>query len=309
MLELRDLKCLAAIAESGSFSAASRKLNVTQPALSAAIKRLEADLKVNLVERHSRGARLSEEGKFVLQKSYAIFREMVEINSVVQNFAEAPMGVVRLGLPTTVAGGLVPELFPRLTATFPLIKLNIVEAMSGVLAEMLQLGRLDLAVLFDVQPMTGFRSLPVLKEKLFLLVPPDHHLAQRKSVRLEEITRLRMVMPSDQNSIRRYVNGVVHAEGYALDVKADIDSLPGIMGLVRQGYCTVMPLFLFKRDIEENRIKALEITRPELSWTLHLASRDDATRPRASLAVSRLLTDVCGDMVQRKLWPGERCRN
>lgn len=309
MLELRDLKCLAAIAESGSFSAASRKLNVTQPALSAAIKRLEADLKVNLVERHSRGARLSEEGKFVLQKSYAIFREMVEINSVVQNFAEAPMGVVRLGLPTTVAGGLVPELFPRLTATFPLIKLNIVEAMSGVLAEMLQLGRLDLAVLFDVQPMTGFRSLPVLKEKLFLLVPPDHHLAQRKSVRLEEITRLRMVMPSDQNSIRRYVNGVVHAEGYALDVKADIDSLPGIMGLVRQGYCTVMPLFLFKRDIEENRIKALEITRPELSWTLHLASRDDATRPRASLAVSRLLTDVCGDMVQRKLWPGEQCRN
>lgn len=305
MFEFRDLRCLAAIAESGSFSAASRKLNVTQPALSAAIKRLETDLKVKLVERHSRGAKLSEEGKFVLQKSYAIFREMVEIYSVVQNFAEAPMGTVRLGLPTTVAGGLVPVLFPQLTAAFPLIKLDIVEAMSGALAEMLQLGRLDLAVLFDVQPMTGFRSQPILKEKLHLLVPADHHLAQRVSVRMEEITRLRMIMPSDHNSIRRYVNGVCHAEGYALDVKADIDSLSGIMSLVRQGYCTVMPVFLFGRDIEDNRIKALEITRPELSWTLHLASRDDATRPRASLAVSRLLTEVCSDMVKQKLWPGE----
>lgn len=307
MLEIRDLKCLAAIAESGSFSAASRKLHVTQPALSASIKRLEIDLKVNLVERHSRGARLSEEGKFVLQKSYAIFREIAEINSVVQNFAEEPMGIVRLGLPTTVAGGLVPELFPQLTATFPLIKLNVVESMSGVLAEMLQLGRLDLAVLFDVQPMTGFRSQPILKEKLYLLVPADHHLAQRRSVRLEEITRLRMVMPSDHNSLRRYVNGVCHAEGYALDVKADIDSLPGIMSLVRQGYCTVMPLFLFRRDIEEKRITALEITRPELSWTLHLASRDDATRPRASMAVGRLVNEVCADLVRRNVWPGELC--
>jgi LysR family transcriptional regulator, nitrogen assimilation regulatory protein len=131
---------------------------------------------VNLVERHSRGARLSEKGKFVLQKSYAIFGEIAEINSVVQNFAEEPMGIARLGLPTTVAGGLVPELDLHIAATFPLIKLNVVESMSGVLAEMLQLGRLDLAVLFDVQPITGFRSQPILKERLYLLVPANHHL-------------------------------------------------------------------------------------------------------------------------------------
>jgi LysR family nitrogen assimilation transcriptional regulator len=305
MLEFRDLKSLAAIAESGSFSAAARELNVTQPALSAAIKRLEIDLKVSLIDRHSRGARLSEEGKFVLQKAYAIFREVAEINSVVHNFAEAPMGAVRLGLPTTVAGGLVPEFFPELTARFPLIKLNVVEAMSGVLAELLHLGRLDLAVLFDVQPMTGFRSQPILREKIHLIVPADHHLAGRKSVRLEEVTRLRLVMPSDHHSIRRHVDAVCHSEGHSLDVQADVDSLPGIMSLVRMGYCTLMPIFLFMRDIDEGRIRALEITRPELGWTLHLASRDDATRPRASLAAGRLLTDVCISLVERGLWPGE----
>ena len=307
MLELRSLRCLAAIAESGSFSAAARELNVTQPALSAAIKRLEIDLKVSLVDRHSRGARLSEEGKFVLQKAYAIFREVAEINSVVHNFAEAPMGAVRLGLPTTVAGGLVPEFFPQLVARFPLIKLNVVEAMSGVLAELLHLGRLDLAVLFDVQPMTGFRNQPILREKIHLIVPADHRLAGRKSVRLDEVTRLRLVMPSNQHSIRRHVDAVCHSEGHSLEVKADVDSLPGIMSLVRLGYCTVMPIFLFMRDINEGRICAVEITRPDIGWTLHLASRDDATRPRASLAEGRLLTDVCADLVKRGIWPGEIC--
>lgn len=307
MLEFRDLKFLTAIAECGSFSAASRKLNVTQPALSAAIKRLETDLKVRLVDRHSRGARLSEEGKFVLQKTYVIIQDMSEIRSVVQHFSEAPMGIVRLGLPTTVAGGLIPELFSRITAQFPLIKLNIIEAMSGALAEMLQMGRIDLAILFDVQPMTGFRSQPLLREKLHLLLPIDHHLANRKAVRLEEIRQLRLVMPSTSHTIRRFVDDVCRSEGYSLDVKADIDSLPGILGLVKLGYCTVMPPFMLKNSLYNTQIKAVEVTRPELVWTLHLASRDDTTRLRANLATSKLLAEVCIEMVEGKVWQGDVC--
>jgi DNA-binding transcriptional LysR family regulator len=305
MTEFRDLRCLAAVAETGSVSAASRKLNVTQPAMSAAIKRLEADLKVCLIDRHSRGVSLTEEGKFVLLKSYGIFRELADISSVVQNFAQAPIGTVRLGLPTTVAGGLIPAFVPQLNSRFPLVKLHIVEAMSGVLAEMLQLGRLDLAVLFDAQPMPGLQTQPILREPIRLLVDARHPLAARKSVRLEEITRLRLVMPSDANTIRKYVNSRCQAEGLSIEVKADVDSLPGIAGLVRLGYCSVLPVFLFGDDIRAGRIKAIEITRPDLSWTLHLASREDAIRPRASMATGRLLTDTCKELVENGAWPAE----
>ena len=129
-MELRDLHSLIGIAETGSLSGAARKLNLTQPALSASLKRLEQELNVLLVRRHSRGAALTEEGKYVLQKSYHIVRDVAEVVSVVDGLAEEPIGLVRLGLPTTIAGGLIPEFFPMLRSRYPQIRLNIIEAMN-----------------------------------------------------------------------------------------------------------------------------------------------------------------------------------
>nr|WP_306266419.1 LysR family transcriptional regulator [Pararhizobium sp. IMCC3301] len=304
-MELRDLHSLIGIAETGSLSGAARKLNLTQPALSASLKRLEQELNVLLVRRHSRGAALTEEGKYVLQKSYHIVRDVAEVVSVVDGLAEEPIGLVRLGLPTTIAGGLIPEFFPMLRSRYPQIRLNIIEAMSGRLAELLQLGDIDLALLFDIQPMSGLRSEPILKEKLCLLVPSDHPMANKPGVRLDEITQLNLVLPSSANSIRKHINAACEAEGLSLNVVADIDSFPGLVSLVKGGHCTILPTYLAMQQAHQGKIVALDIMRPNLEWTIHLASRHDATRPRASLVTGQLLTQACKTLVQDGIWPGE----
>ncbi|MFN0263220.1 LysR family transcriptional regulator [Tepidamorphus sp. 3E244] len=303
-LELRDLRTLIGISETGSLSAAARKLHLTQPALSASLRRLEEELGVQLVRRHSRGAVLTEEGRYVLQKAYGIVQDVAEVVSVVHSLAEEPVGTVNLGLPTTVAGGLIPELLPLLRQRFPRIKLHIIEAMSGVLVELLQLGRLDMAVMFDIQPMAGLRSEPILKERLYFLVPSDHHLAQRESVRFEEVARVGLVLPSVENSIRKLIETTCQAEGLSLNVLADVDSLPGLINLVKGGYCTILPIYLVTDHIKSGVISAIEITRPELAWTIHLATRNDAIRPRASLTTGRILVEACKKLVESGDWPG-----
>ncbi len=304
-MELRDLRSLVGISEAGSLSAAARLLHLTQPALTSSLQRLEAELGVKLVERHSRGSSLTDEGRYVLQKAYDVIHDIAEIKSVVQNLAEEPIGDVRLGLPTTVAGGLIPELLPLLQARYPQIRLYVVEAMSGVLSEQLQLGMLDLAVLYDIQPMAGLRSEPILHERLCLIVPKAHPLATRMRVRLEEVSRLRLVLPSANHSIRKHIESSFRAEGLTLNVAADIDSLPGLFGLAKAGHCTILPTFLKQSMVQEGSVVSIEISRPSLDWTVHLAARHDATRPRASMAVSRLLVQVCTDLVKRRVWPGE----
>lgn len=304
-MELRDLHSLIAIAETGSLSAASRKLHLTQPALSASLQRLEAEVGVRLVTRHSRGAILTEEGQYVLQKAHDVLHEVGQISSVIDNLAQAPAGDVRLGLPTTVAGGLIPELVPVLQVRYPQIKLHIVEAMSGVLREQLQLGRLDLAVLFDISPMAGLRSTPLLKEEIYLLLPASHPVASETKVSLARVAELSLVLPSTANSIRKHLEAACQAEGLSLGVLADVDSLPGLLGLVRSGYCTVLPKYLAKGEIDAGNIVPVAITEPTLEWTLHLASRRDAVRPRASMAVSEVIAEVCIDLIRRGDWSAE----
>lgn len=306
-MEIRDLQMIVAISETGSLTSAAQKLHVTQPALSAHLRRMEDDLKVPLVRRHSRGSKLTEEGKYILQRAYGVLNEVHEIRSMVSKAAEQPTGTIRLGLPTTVAGKLIPKLFLSLKTRYPLIRLQAVEAMSGTLAELLQMGRLDLAVLYDIQPMAGLVSEPLLREKHHLLVSSSHPLAKEEQIRFDEVSRLGIIIPSIANSIRRLLDTICSAEGLTLKVIGEIDSLPGIVGLVQEGFCTVLPTFLITEQISAGSIVAIPITRPEISWTVHLAYRHDVLRLRANLATGRHLGDICKELVANEIWPGTYC--
>jgi len=303
-MDVRDLRALIAIAEAGSLSAAAQKLHVTQPALSAMLRRMEDELTLKLVSRHSRGVSLTEEGRVVVERAYGVVRDLTEIKAIAQNFAHEVTGTVRLGLPTTVAGGLLPELMPLIRDRYPQVRVYALEAMSGVLNEQVQLGHLDLVVLYDIEPMAGLRSNALLRERLDLLVPPNHPLASKDSVRLSEITKYPLVLPSIKHSLRRFIEQSFQAEGISPNISADVDSLPGLINMVAGGYLTILPTFRCLTDIKQGRLKNVEIIRPHLEWTVHLASRYDSNRPRASLAVSQLLTETCQRLVRDGRWPG-----
>ena len=304
-MELRDLHALIAIAETGSLSAAARKLHLTQPALTASLQRLEVAVGVGLVKRHSRGAVLTEEGQYVLHKARDVVHDIGQIALARDQLALEPAGEIHLGLPTTVAGGLIPELIPLMQARYPRIRLHVVEAMSGVLQEQLQLGRLDLAVLFDGAPWTGLRCTPLLTETLYLMLPANHPLAARTAVDLETVAALSLVLPSMANSIRKRIATACDAKGLTLGVLADVDSLPGLLGLVRAGYCTVLPKYLAKGEIDAGSIVAVVVENPTLRWVLHLATRRDAPRPRATMATGKLVQSACANLVLRGEWDAE----
>lgn len=304
-MELRDLKALVSIAEIGSISGAAHKLNLTQPGLSALLRRLEAELGVRIVNRHSRGVALTVEGKYLLERAYRILNDVAETSSAMSEIAEELVGTVRIGLPTSTAGGVIPAFVPEILQRYPRVQLHIVEAMSGSLAELLQLGRLDMAMLFDVEPMPGLRSERILSEEVRLLVRNGDPLANRRTVTLAQIAQHGLVLPSTAHSIRQFVDRAANAEGVRLKVDADVDSFSGLVGLVHAGNATILPPFLLMEEIRAGSIKAIRIEQPSMQWTLHLAARLDSLRPRAVTMVGRHLVEKCVSLVNTGAWPGK----
>ncbi len=305
-MDLRDLRALICISEAGTLSGAAQKVNLTQPGLSAMLRRLEGELEVQIVTRHSRGVVFTEEGRFLLEKAEQILRDVSEAATTVRKAGEEPVGEVRVGLPASVATGLVPALLPVVNERYPGIRLHLVEAMSGSLIELLQLGRLDLSVLFDIQPMPGLRSEPILFEEIRLLVAIDDPLATRSVLSLEEVANHpALVLPSREHSIRRLVERAAAMQGVALNVKADVDSMFGLVGLVRRGYATLLPTFLLLEEILAGNIRDVRISEPKIQWTVHLATRLDSVRPRAAMVVGRLLIEATTSLIRSNLWPGK----
>lgn len=303
VMDIRELRMLTAIGEVGTLSGAARMLNMTQPALSAMLKRLEAELDVTLVNRHTLGVEFTEHGRFLLERAYNILHDMAETRTALSELAEEPGGEVAIGLPTTVARGLAPLVFKRVRARHPRIRLHVVEAMSGALAELLQLGRIDMAILFDIQPMAGLRTEPILIEDLHLMVAAGHAIARRSSVGFAELGAVELVLPSAANSIRRMIENAARAEGISLRVAADVDSLSCMIAMVEGGMASILPSYQLLPAIEAGTVRQVALTRPGLSWTLHLATRRSSVRPQASLAVADLVRDSAVDLVRQGVWP------
>lgn len=143
------LRALAAVKQTGGFTQAATRLNVTQSAISHQIRRLEQLVGRQLVARTTREVTLTEEGEAFLAEAHRVLSALDELD---RRFRGKVLGgVVRLGLPESFLGTRLPDLLARFATRFPEVQLDVSVGMSLDLSGMVNSGELDLAVVMDVE--------------------------------------------------------------------------------------------------------------------------------------------------------------
>jgi LysR family hydrogen peroxide-inducible transcriptional activator len=176
-VNLRDLQYLVAVGEHRHFGRAAEACFVSQPTLSAQIKKLEAELGVPLVERNPRRVRLTEAGARVVERARVILSEADDIVAIARQAQDPEAGQLRLGLFPTLAPYLLPHVVPELHRRFPRLELLLVEERTEVVLDQLRAGRLDAGILALPVPETQLHVEPLFSEEFVLAVPVDHPLA------------------------------------------------------------------------------------------------------------------------------------
>lgn len=302
-MELRQLRYLIGVSESGGVLAASKMLHVAQPALSQSIASLEAELGVQLFVRTNRGMSLTEAGRAFLEHARVVLADVERARCAVQHSGQDVQGSVVIGLPTTVASIATLPILRSTREQFPKLKLKIVESHSGFLGEWLREGRLDLSVLFMSGNESMFEYRPLLEERLTLVTRPEDR-PPTKEVALQSLAHCPLLLPAQAHGLRRIIDMVCAEYGVELNVIAEVDSLPNIKRAVQAGIAsTIISPGAVVDEVLAGQLAVTTIRKPHLSRQVACAT--SVTRPitPATAATISVVTKQMYDLVASRRWP------
>src|SRR3954447_1218995 len=176
-MELRHLRYFVTVAEERSITRAAEQLWIAQPGLSTQMRRLEAELGVQLLNRHTRGVELTTAGEVFLERARATLAAAEVARSTGADLAAGLVGTIRLGIATEAPAGLAPPLLAAFGRDRPDVEVTVFESYSGTLMRDLRDGRLDAVLAPAAYGSADLRSLPVGSEPWVALAGRGHRLA------------------------------------------------------------------------------------------------------------------------------------
>ena len=186
-MELRHLRYFIAVAETGSLTvAAERRLHTSQPSLSRQIKDLEDQVGAALLIRSARGITLTEAGRVFFDHARMVLSQVDTAVEAARKAAQPSKQRFSLGFLTGQEMTWLPEAIRILRAELPNIDVTVSSDYSPDLAEALVRGKLDLAFL-RAEPDYDLAYHPVTHESLIVLMPSDHRLASRETIRPKDL--------------------------------------------------------------------------------------------------------------------------
>jgi LysR family transcriptional regulator, hydrogen peroxide-inducible genes activator len=201
-MNLRDLHYLVALAEHRHFGRAAEACFVSQPTLSTQIRKLEDELGVSLVERTPRKVLLTDVGREIAERARAVLTEVDQIRGIARRACDPEAGTVRLGIFPTLGPYLLPHIVPMMRKAFPRLELLLVEEKTEVVLERLREGRLDAGILALPIHEDSMHTEFLFEEPFLLAVPDLHPLAERKSLRLEDLSTQSLLLLEDGHCLR-----------------------------------------------------------------------------------------------------------
>lgn len=264
-----SLHAFLAVAESGSFSAAGGQLHLTQPAISKRIAALEEELGRRLFDRIGRSVALTEAGRALLPRARRILGELDDTRRALDNL-DAEVGG-RLQLATSHHVGLhrLPPLLRRFGREHPQVALDIRFLDSEQAWDEVLHGRVDLA-LTTLGPATApLRAVPVWDDPLEFVVAPDHPLARRGQVSLQEIAAHPAVLPDAGTFTHRIVAERLAADGLAPRLRMTSNYLETLKMLVAVGLAwSVLPHTMLDAQVAALRVPGVRLRR-QLGHVVH----------------------------------------
>src|SRR6202522_851518 len=293
-LNLKDLRYLVALADTGHFGKAAERTFVSQPTLSAQLKKLEEYLGVKLVERQPKNVQLTEVGKQIVVRARRMLDEGDEIVALARSNTDPFAGKLKVGLIPTIGPYLLPRIMPKIRKAVPQLGLMLYEYQTEALLKRLRDGEIDLGIMALPVLQDGLETRALYQEAFTVALPTHHPLSAKNTIKVGDLKGQTLLLLEDGHCLRDQALEVCSR----VDVREPEDfratSLETLRQMVVAGLgITLMPEFALDPPFGSQRgLTVRPFGKPPPMRTVGAVWRKTSTRSAAIDAVCDVVHDV-----------------
>ena len=233
---LTQLRYFVAAAGHGSMTQAAHEVRVAQSALSAAVAALERQLGTQLfIRQRARGLVLTAAGEEFLSDARAVLAHVDEVLDTARGRGDQVRGRIRMACFVTLAPFMLPELLADLAEHHPGLEVEVIETEAEALSTALRSGSAEIALTYDLGLGPEIERQVVATVEPYVILPPEHRLAGRSRIHLEDLAHEPMVLLDLPHS-RDYFQQMLASAGVTPSIRHRSASYETVRGLVARGH-------------------------------------------------------------------------
>jgi LysR family hydrogen peroxide-inducible transcriptional activator len=295
-IKLKDLRYLVAVADALHFGRAAERCFVSQPTLSAQLKKLEQYLGVQLIERQPNNVSLTAAGEQIVARARRILEASDEVVTLARAHRDPLAGRLRVALLPTIGPYLLPRVSQAIRRALPRLELRLYEYQTAPMLEKLRCGELDLGVLALPVDLEGLEARELFAEPFTVVVPDRHRLAKRERVQVADLEDETLLLLEEGHCLRDQALEVCSRVGAGESQDFRATSLETLRQMVATGAgVTLLPELATKGAYGDARgVTVLPFAKPAPVRRVGAVWRRTTARRPAIDAVCKLISERAG---------------
>lgn len=300
-VDFRKLRSFVKIVDTGSLSRAANIVRIAQPALSRQISELEAHFKQKLLIRSNHGISPTEAGLILYRHAQSMLKQLEQTETDVIRSATSLAGHVSIGLATySTTSALSIPLLRAVRERYPAIVLYINDNFGHVLSELVMTGKMDMAIIYTDDPISGTRLEPLFREELVLIAPASIALPGEPddSLPLAALQETPLLLPSRIHYLRQVIDAAFNRARVVPRVVAEIESIATLRAALEDGLgATILPWTVATAMADGTSSAKRRLTNPAIGATISLCTSDHLPLSEPAVAVLDILRKVMGELI------------
>jgi len=272
-MELRLLKTFKAVAETGSFTQAGRRVNLSQAAVSMHIKALEEELGAKLFARANKKVSLTHVGQVLLRHAALILKSHDDARTEIMKLTSSERSSLRIGTASTMISiHPLPEILTELKKRYPLLDLTVFSGTSDAIVRRILDNHLDVGLISLPVEAEDIETEPLYGDKLVVIVAPTHSLAQARQVTAIQLAAEPLILGERGGNTRRLIDLFFEQAGVKPRIVMELDRAEAIKKMVEGGFgASILPWMRVKAEVSAGVLRALKVRGLKHRWELGLA--------------------------------------